>query len=125
MLTGRRNACGPVNRLHCGLALPQRKLIRHDPCRNVEIFSEPCVQLQPVLIVGFDPVDASVFESKESNGAVDLAIVFHGIDLIILGKRSFEHVAERIIGSVPYAQDPDSVRVEPVAKIAEVIRKIR
>ena len=94
MLACRRDSRGLVYRLHGCLAPPQSKLIRHYSRCDIEILPELCIQLKPVFIIGFDPVDASVFEREKGDGTVNLAVVFERVDFVILSQRVFNSFAE-------------------------------
>ena len=124
VLAGGRDTCSLVDRLHSRFAFPERKLIRLYACRYVEILSQLSVEFQPVLVVGFDPVNTAVLESKICDRTVDLAVIFHGIHFIILSQRSFQIIVQRIIRSITDAQNVGAVKVQSVTEITEVIRKV-
>jgi len=125
MLARGWDPCSLIYRLHGSLAFPKSKLMRDDSCGDVEILTELCVKLEPVLIVGFDPVNAAIPESQESNSPVDLAIVFERIDFVILSQRIFNSFAQRIIRSIANAKNGHTIVVQPVAEMPVILGEIR
>ena len=112
-----RDARSLVNRLHCCLALPESQLAGLDSSCDVEILPQLCVKLKPVLVVGLDPVDAAMSESEVGDRAVDLAVILHGVHFVILSKRSFQVIVQRIVRSVSDAQNIHAVLVQPAAEV--------
>ena len=55
----------------------------------MEFSPEAGIPLQPVFIVGFQPVDLSVLENQESNAAVHFLIVFKAANFVILVQAVF------------------------------------
>ena len=125
MLACRRDPCGFVHRLHGCLAFPQRKIIRLYSCGNVKILPQLCVKLQPVFVVGFDPVYAAIPESEECDGSIDLTVVFERIDFVILSQRVFNGFAQRVIRSIANAKNGDTIAVQPVTEMPVILREIR
>ena len=61
--------------LHQRLFLEIRDLVVLHAGRHVEIRAQTGIQLKPVLVHGFDPVDLAVFEGKKGNCTENLIIV--------------------------------------------------
>ena len=75
------------------------------------------VLLEPVLIVGFKKIDASVFEGKERHGAVNLIVIFQGGDLVVFRQAAFEPEVQFVIGLIAYAEHVHTVTAQLVAEL--------
>ena len=75
--------------------------------------------------VGFDPVYASIPESQECDGAIDLTVVFERIDFVILSQRVFNSFAQRVIRSIANAKNGDTIAVQSVTEMPVILREIR
>ena len=64
-------------------------------------------------------------ESEVGDRAVDLAVILHGVHFVILSKRSFQVIVQRIVRSVSDAQNIHAVLVQPAAEVPEVVREVR
>ena len=89
-------ACGRDTRLlveclHAGLALDVLHVRTVPSCADVEIRPQTSIALEPVFVVGLDPVDASIFECKKSHGAQHLVIVVECRDKVVLSQ-CFAHL---------------------------------
>ena len=119
-----RNAGLAVELFHVALALEAFHLIRLQAGRNVEIGAQAGILLEPVFIVGLEPVDLAVAERKVRDTAVDRIVVFQRIDFIVFSQRRFQVRMEIIKRRVADAEHVDSVLLQPNDKKAEDRREI-
>ena len=122
---GSRNACLFIALLHERLPGEIRQLIKLKARRYIEIRPELCVILQPVLVVGFYPVDAAVFEREKRHSPVYLVVILERPDLVVFAKSFLEIKRQLVIGLVAYPEDVHAVFVKFPAEISVVFRKIR
>ena len=92
---------------------------------NVEVGAQMGIPLQPVLVVGLQPVNAAVLADKEGNCLVYFVIVFQAADLVILVQAVLQLLPEVVIGAVADAQHPEAVVLQLAAEIPVVFREIR
>ena len=122
--TRRRHAARGVKRLHRRLALVGADFVRADARPHVEIRAQPRVLLEPVFVVGFDPVDLPVFEREKRDGAENLFVVFHVVHAVILRERVPRLRRERVVGRVADAEDVRPVSFQAVAEIPVRAREL-
>ena len=72
---------------HMGFVTDPRQIVCMETRGNVEVCTQLCILLQPVFIVGFNPVDPAVFENIKSYGTVDAVVLFKIVHFIIFCKR--------------------------------------
>lgn len=101
------------------------KIIRHDSRGDIEILPEPGVKPEPVLVVGFYPVDTSVSESQERDRAVDLVVVFERVNFVVFSQSIFNSYTERVVRSIANAKNGHTVAVQPVAEVPVILGEIR
>ena len=85
---GRNLSCG-VKFFHVKFIFPARDLFRPDSACNVKVTAQAGVAFKPILVVGFNPIDAAILKCKEGHGAIHFVVVFHVVDKIIFGKAVF------------------------------------
>ena len=66
--------------LHGGLVLDLVHLMELGAGGDVELGTQPCVTHQPVLVVGFQPVDLAIFIGEERNSLENLIIILQLAD---------------------------------------------
>ena len=104
VVAGGGNARLLVVFFHLALVLDAGHILRLETGGDVEIGAQGSVPLQPVLVVGFQPVDAAVLERKERHRAVDLIIIFQAADFVVLVQAFFQLRFQLVIGLVADAQ---------------------
>ena len=125
MIARRGDARPVIVFLHAGLEADALDILVAEAPGDVEIGAQGGVLLQPVLVVGFQEVDAAVFEDEEGHRAVDLVVILHVVHTVILGQRLAQLGAQAVIGLVPDAEDVDAVVVQLMAEVPVVFGKIR
>ena len=125
VVSRRRNARFLIKRLHCRLALPHGKLFRLNAGADIEILSQLSVLLKPVLSVGFEPVDLSVFKGKKCDCTVHGVVVLHVVYLIILCKSRLQRFLEHFVRRVSNSEHIYAVLFKSVAELPVSVRKIR
>jgi len=81
---GHRDIGAFENFLHFGLEFNTRHILSFE-AKDVEVRSKLGILLEPVFIVGLNPVDFAVFEGKITAGLEHLAVVFHVVHLEVFG----------------------------------------
>jgi hypothetical protein len=125
MATSSGNACLGIIFLHCRFALEAFDGSRADTCGNIEIGAELRILFKPIFIVGFDPIDLTVFEGEESHCAENFVVVFERAYLVIFCKGSLELGLERVVRFIADAEYVYTVFMESVTEIPICVRKIR
>ena len=92
---------------------------------DVEIGAQSGIPLQPVFVVGLQPVDAAILEGEEGHGAVDLVIIFEAADLVILVQAVLQLRLQLIVGLVADAKDVHAVIFQLPAELPVVRREVR
>ena len=106
--------------LHLALVLDAGHIGGLEAGGDVEIGAQGCVPLQPVFIVGLQPVDAAILECKEGHGAVDLVVVFQTAHLIVLVQAVLQLRLQLIVGLVADAQHIHAVVFQLMAELPVV-----
>ena len=75
----------------------------------MEVRSQAGILLQPVFVVGLDPVDFSILVGQEGHGAEHLVVVLQTADAVVLREGGPEFLRQRLIRGVSDAQDIDSI----------------
>ena len=114
-----------VSLFHLGLEFHTGHIFRLKTRTDVEILPQVGIPLQPVLVVGLQPVDPSVFMDVECHRAVDFIIILKRRDLVVLVEGLLQLPCEIIIGAVPDTQHVQAVLFQASAEIPVVVRKIR
>ena len=125
MVAGGRDACLGIVLLHLGLVLDAWDVLIMEAAVDVEVGAQMGITLQPVFVVGFQPVDAAVLADEEGNRLVYLVVVFQAADLVILVQAVLQLLPEVIIRAVADAQHPEAVVLQLAAEIPVVFREIR
>ena len=120
MVAGGGNARFLVVFFHLALVLDAGHVLRLEAGGDVEIGTQGSVPLQPVLVVGFQPVDAAMLEREERHGTVDLIIIFEVADFVVLVQAFFQLRLQLIIGLVADAQHVHSVVFQLPAELPVV-----
>ena len=75
MVTGYRDTSLDVEFLHLGFELDTRNVLYLEPGSDMELGTQVSIALQPVFIIGFQPIDLAMLVDEEGNSAVNLIIV--------------------------------------------------
>ena len=86
----------------------------------MEVGAQGSVPLQPVFVVGLQPVDAAILEGKKGHGAVDLVVVFQTAHLVVLVQAVLQLWLQLIVGLVADAQHIHSVVFQLTAELPVV-----
>ena len=124
MISGSWNTGLLVEFFHFGFVFDTGHVFRVESAGNIEISTQLCVTLQPVFVVGFQPVDAAVFENKESNSAVYLFFVFQAVDMIIFTESILQFPGKLFIRLVTDAQYSETIVPKLPAEQPVVCRKV-
>ena len=111
--------------LHDGFILETRHLPGFQAGVDVEISPEPGILLEPVFIVGFEPVDPAVAVSEIAYSPHHFIVIFQGLHLVIFCQCVAEVRMEIVIIRVSDAEYVDTVVLEAHAEITIDIRIIR
>ena len=101
----RRDARFLVVRLHGGFTLDVLHVCTLPARADVEVRAQTGVIHEPVLIVGLEPVNASVLEREEADGAQHLVIVVECGDKVVLGQCLAHLTRELVVGRVADAEN--------------------
>ena len=113
-----------VELLHLGLVLDAGHIGGLEAGGDVEVGAQLGVPLQPVLIVGLQPVNAAVLEGEEGHSAVDLVIVLQAAHLVIFGQAVLQLAAQLVIGLVADAQHVQTVFLQLMAELPVICGEV-
>ncbi len=82
-IAGNGNAGFLIVFLHSRFEFDTRDILGSKTCCDVKFRAQFCVALQPVFIVGFQPVDLTVLVYKKCNASVYFLIIFQTIYFVI------------------------------------------
>ena len=105
MVTGRRNSGFLIKLLHTGFAFDPWHITLLKSTGNVKSSSQLCILFQPVLVVGFQPVDRTIFKDQKCHTPVNFIIVFQVAYLIIFCQVLFQILAQFIIWLIADSQN--------------------
>ena len=111
--------------LHLALVLDAGHIRGLEAAGDVEIGAQGGIALQPVLVVGLQPVDAAILEGKEGHGAVDLVVVFQTAHLVVLVQAVLQLRLQLIVGLVADAQHIHAVVFQLTAELPVVGGEVR
>ena len=106
--------------LHLALVLDAGHILGLEAGLDVEVRAQGRIPLQPVLVVGFQPVDAAILEGEERHRPVDLVIILQTADLIVFVQAVFQLRLQLIIGLVTDAQHVHAVIFQLPAELPVV-----
>ena len=106
--------------LHLALVLDAGHIGGLEAGGDVEIGAQGCVPLQPVFVVGLQPVDAAVLEGEERHGAVDLVVVFQTAHLVVFVQAVLQLGLQLVVGLVADAQHVHAVVLQLTAELPVV-----
>ena len=107
MVARHRDAGFLVVFLHFGFVLDAGNVGDLEAAGDVEVGAQLGVAFQPVFVVGFQPVDAAVFEDEEGHGAVHFVIVFQTGNLVVFVEAGFQFRFQffiRLVADSQYVQ---------------------
>ena len=125
VVAGGGNARFLVVFFHLALVLDAGHVLGLETGGDVEIGTQGSVPLQPVLVVGFQPVDAAVLERKERHRAVNLIVIFQVADFVVLVQALFQLRLQLVIGLVADAQHVHPVVFQLPAELPVVGGEVR
>ena len=114
-----------VTLLHLALVLDAGHIRGLEAGSDVEVGAQGSVPLQPVFIVGLQPVDAAMLEGEEGHGAVDLVVVFQAVHLVVFVQAVLQLRLQLIIGLVADAQHVHAVVLQLPAELPVVGGEVR
>ena len=76
--------------------------------KNIELFSECCIQLKPVFIVRLDAVNWAMFIKEKSNCTFDFVYVFKIINTEILSQAIAQGIIQLLVRFLANSQDGDA-----------------
>ena len=91
----------------------------------MEIGAQGGVALQPVFIVGLQPVDAAMLEGEEGHGAVDLVVVFQAVHLVVFVQAVLQLRLQLVVGLIADAQHVHAVVLQLPAELPVVGGEVR
>ena len=110
--------------LHSRLALDPLHVAFHKAGSNMELGPQFCIPFQPILIVGFQPINLAVFIGKEGNSAEHFIIIFQVGNLIILVQGLPQLMQQVIIRTVANAQHMHAIILQFCAELPVGSRKV-
>ena len=110
--------------LHAGFVLDAVQVAHLEAAGDVEVGAESGVLLQPVFVVGLQPVDTPVLEGQESHRPVNLVIVFQAVDFIILVQAVFQLRPQLVIGLVADTEHVHAVVFQLAAELPVVCGEV-
>ena len=110
--------------LHLALVLDAGHILGLEAGGDVEVGAQGGVPLQPVLIVGLQPVDAAILEGEERHRAIDLIVVLEAADLVVFVQAVLQLRLQLIVGLVADAQHIHAVVLQLPAELPVVRREI-
>ena len=82
-LPGGRDAAEGIVFFHLRLLLDAGDMVGMETRRNVEVRTQAGILLEPVLVVGLDPVDLSELEGEPGDGTEHLVVILEVAHLVI------------------------------------------
>ena len=120
VVAGGGDARLPVILLHLALILDAGHIGSLEAGGDVEIGTEGGVALQPVFIVGLQPVDAAILEDEEGHGTVDLVVILKAADLIVFVQAVLQLGLQLLIRLVADAQNVQAIVFQLPAELPVV-----
>ena len=111
--------------LHLALVLDAGHIRGLEAGSDVEIGAQGGVPLQPVFIVGLQPVDGTVLEGKKGHSAVDLIVVFQTAHLVVFVQAVLQLRLQLIVGLVADAQHVHAIVLQLPAELPVVGGEVR
>ena len=109
VVTGHRNADTLIIFFHAGFVFDAWHVFVMKTARNIEICTQTGILLQPVFIIGFQPVNATVMPDKVADSTIDLVIVFQAVYFIIFLQAFLKFRAQVVIRTVADTEDIHTV----------------
>ena len=109
---------------HLRFVFDPRNIVLLKTACDMEGGTESGITLQPVLVVGLQPVDASVLEDQECNRTVYFFLIFETADLIVFIQAVFQSLAQFLIRLISDPEDIQPVFLEFPAEHPVIFRKI-
>ena len=103
--------------LHLALVLDAGHIRGLEAAGDVEIGAQGGISLQPVFIVGLQPIDAAILEG---DGAVYLVVVFQAVHLVVLVQACLQLRLQLLVGLVADAQHVQAVVLQFPAELPVV-----
>ena len=95
-LAGRGDFADGIVLLHLALVADGRHHIALDAGVHVEVRAQAGILLQPVLVVGLNPVNLAPLVGKPGHGTVNLVVVLQVVNLVIVRK-----TVPQLLGEIP------------------------
>ena len=118
------NASLLVELLHPGLVFDPGDISLLETGGDAEVGAQPGVPLQPILVVGLQPVNPSVAEDEIGHGPVYLVIVLQAVHLVVLVQAVLQLACKLVVGRVAHAQHVQAVVFQLPAELPVVGREV-
>ena len=125
VVTGGGDAGLLVISLHLALVLDAGDVLQMEAGGDVEVGPQAGVLLQPVFVVGLQPVDLAVLEGEESHGAVDFVVVLQTAHFVVFVQALLQLGHQLVVGLVADAQHVHAVVLQLVAELPVVGGEVR
>ena len=106
--------------LHLALVLDAGHILGLEAGGDVEVGAQGSVPLQPVFVVGLQPVDAAILEDEEGHSAVDFVVILEAADLVVLVQAVLQLRLQLIVGLVADAQHVHAIVFQLMAELPVV-----
>ena len=106
--------------LHLAFVLDAGHILGLEAGPDVEVRAQGRIPLQPIFIVGLQPVDAAILEGEERHRTVDFVVVLQTADLVVFVQAVFQLRLQLIIGLVTDAQHVHAVVFQLPAELPVV-----
>ena len=123
-LTGRGNAAQGIVFFHLALVADGGNLVVLDAGGHVEVCPEAGVLFQPVLVVGFNPVNLAPLVGKPGHGPVHFLVVAQIVYLVVVAQALPELPGQVLVVGVRNTQHIDAVGLEAGAEMPVGLRKM-
>ena len=124
MITRGRDSRLCIVFLHLRFELNARDIFFLKTAGDVKICTKLRIALQPVFIVGLQPVDSSVFVSQKCYRPVDFLAVFQITYLVILIETVLQFVGQFIVWLIADAENIQTILLQFSAKLPVICWKI-
>ena len=116
-LAGRGNAAQGVVLLHLALVLDGGDVVVLDARGNIEVRAQAGVLLQPVLVVGLNPVYLAPLVGQPGYGTVHLVVVLQVVHLVVVRNAATELLGQIPVVGIGNGQYVHAILFEPGAEM--------
>ena len=94
---------------HLGFIFDPGNILLLEAAGDVEVRAQPGIPLQPVLVVGLQPVDAAVLVGQKGHRPVHLVVILQVGHLVVLRQAVLQPLRQLVVGLIA-----DSQHIDPV-----------